>query len=548
MLIDNIGMRFKARSPVAVVIVSSLWLATVCNLPWWQALFKLPQLEGWHGVWSSILIAIMIAGAITSLLGVWVWRWTLKPIISVLIVVASLSTYYMLQYGIYIDTHMIVNLMQTDAKEMSDQINWRMALSVTVLCGPILFWMWSTPVLYPRTKRAVIQNGLLLVLGIAVAMGSVLVNSQEFISLMRNQTKLRFLINPLNTIYGLTNAYTQPLKRDETVQALGLDAVIDASPEHAPPLFILVLGETARSPNFSINSYNKNTNPMLSQESIVSFTQARSCGTSTASSVPCMFSNWGRAHFEKRRYDTENFLDVLQRAGYAVLWIDNQSGCKGQCGNIHQFETSNLKDPTLCKDDECFDEIMIKQLPDQIKKLPSERVQKGVVVVMHQMGSHGPAYYKRSPKAFKKFLPECSTEILSRCSQAEIVNAYDNTLVYTDYFLSQVISYLKKKSAVQPTVMLYVSDHGESLGENKLYLHGLPYAIAPDVQIHVPWITWLSPSFENQRGLTRECLNADKDQKITHDHLFHSVLGLMQVKTQVYRADLDVYKNCASAR
>ena len=191
---------------------------------------------------------------------------------------------------------------------------------------------------------------------------------------------------------------------------------------------------------------------------------------------------------------------------------------------------------------------MIKQLPDQIKKLPSERVQKGVVVVMHQMGSHGPAYYKRSPKAFKKFLPECSTEILSRCSQAEIVNAYDNTLVYTDYFLSQVISYLKKKSAVQPTVMLYVSDHGESLGENKLYLHGLPYAIAPDVQIHVPWITWLSPSFENQRGLTRECLNADKDQKITHDHLFHSVLGLMQVKTQVYRADLDVYKNCASAR
>jgi lipid A ethanolaminephosphotransferase len=257
-----------------------------------------------------------------------------------------------------------------------------------------------------------------------------------------------------------------------------------------------------------------------------------------------MFSHLGRSGFNGRENEFENMLDVLSRAGYALLWIDNQSGCKEQCARIPNVSTSELKLPAHCSSGECRDTVMLERISDEIAKLPSEKRARGTVVVLHQMGSHGPAYYKRTPNEFKSFKPECTDSSLSQCERSDIVNAYDNTIVFTDYFLSRVIAWLKAQEKHNTTAMLYVSDHGESLGEKNMYLHGLPYSVAPPEQTTVPMITWLSPKFEQLSRISTKCLQSQRDKALSHDNLFHSVLGLMAVKTNVYRRELDFFATC----
>ncbi|MDP5040476.1 MAG: sulfatase-like hydrolase/transferase, partial [Paraglaciecola sp.] len=220
---------------------------------------------------------------------------------------------------------------------------------------------------------------------------------------------------------------------------------------------------------------------------VIIYPNISSCGTSTAISVPCMFSFSGRDDFDvDTSAKTENAFDVLAKAkgGLSVLWRDNNSDSKGVAirQQIEDFRTS--QNNTLC-DDECRDVGMLVGLQEYI-----DQQAKDIFIVLHQMGSHGPAYFKRYPKAFEIYRPACQTAELSQCSDEEIINAYDNTIVYTDYFLSQVIALLKNNTEQFETSMIYVSDHGESMGENGIYLHGLPYSFAPDSQTKVPLVVW----------------------------------------------------------
>jgi lipid A ethanolaminephosphotransferase len=198
----------------------------------------------------------------------------------------------------------------------------------------------------------------------------------------------------------------------------------------------------------------------------------------------------------------------------------------------------------LCDGDECLDEVMLKGLDARLAALPAERRSKGVVLVMHQMGSHGPAYYKRSSQDQKRFVPECKTNALAECSHAELLNAYDNSIAATDRFLGRTIDWLKAQSTHYDTGMLYLSDHGESLGEYGLFLHGLPYGFAPDVQKHVPMVAWFSDAMRKREGLSNSCLHDTLDAPLTHDNLYHSVLGLMDVSTPTYRPALDAFGRC----
>jgi len=259
-----------------------------------------------------------------------------------------------------------------------------------------------------------------------------------------------------------------------------------------------------------------------------------------------MFSHMGKSDYEASPQRFENLLDVLQRAGLAVLWLDNQSGCKGLCDRIPNVVTRTLEEPGLCADGECFDEIMLKGLDERLAALDPVRRARGVVVVMHQMGSHGPAYFRRTPAAFKKFMPECATNVLQDCPGEQLVNAFDNTLVYTDHFLASAVKWLDQKSQASQadTALVYLSDHGESLGENNLYLHGLPYALAPDFQTHVPMVTWLSGGMQKRAGVRQDCLNQNADKPLTHDNLFHAMLGLLDVQTQLYKSGMDWFAAC----
>lgn len=529
-----------------MALISSVWLASIANLALWQQVFQLPEVNGFRGIAFAFGFGLIIAAAHTAILSVLSWRWTLKPLLTVFFLSAASGAYFMMSYGIVIDSTMITNVVQTDTKEALDLLNWRMLISLLIL-GVLPTWiLWRTPVQVLRISQQAISNTLMSVASVLVIVGVMLAIFQDFSSIMRNHTQLRYLVNPLNSYYAIGMVAAKPFQMDKkTLLPIGQDAQLAAlKPSEKPPLLLLVLGETARMGNFGVNGYERATTPELAKENIISLKGVMSCGTSTATSVPCMFSHLGKEDFESRKVNYESLIDVLHHAGLAVLWIDNQSGCKGVCERVPQALTKELQHPTLCKEGECFDEIMLQQLDERIQALPADRKAKGVVVVMHQMGSHGPAYYKRVPENFKKFQPECRSNALQECSREQVVNSFDNTILYTDHFLSQAIQWLKKSESHSATALLYVSDHGESLGENNLYLHGLPYRVAPDVQKRVPWITWWSNTFEKQTGLQRACLKNKSDKPLTHDNYFHSVLGLMGVTTEVYQARLDVHADC----
>jgi lipid A ethanolaminephosphotransferase len=534
--------------PLWLAVLASIWIATVCNVALWRELSRLPGLNGGQALTISIALALVIALATTALLSLLAWRWTLKPAITIFLLSAAFGAYFMMAYGVVIDKTMMVNTLQTDVRETRDLLNWRLLATVLVLAVLPLVLVWRQKIRRAGAARQVLANAATLAASCLVLVLVVFLFFQSIASVMRNYTHVRYLINPLNSFYALGAIAAKPFQRDESiVLPLGEDAKLGASytAQTKPPLLLLVLGETARSGNFSLNGYARPTNPLLAKEDVASQRNAWSCGTSTAASLPCMFSNFGREAYDSRPANYEGMLDVLQRAGLAVLWIDNQSGCKGACDRVPNVNTTQLQVPGLCDSGECFDEVMLHGIDERIAALPAERRAKGVVVVMHQMGGHGPAYYKRSPQASKKFLPECTDNALQSCSREGLLNAYDNSIVYTDQLLASSIQWLKAQEARSAPALLYLADHGESLGENNLYLHGMPYGIAPDVQKRVPWITWLSPGFEQRSKVTTACLKQQLDALVSHDNYFHSVLGLMNVQTSVYKPALDIYAHCA---
>jgi lipid A ethanolaminephosphotransferase len=323
---------------------------------------------------------------------------------------------------------------------------------------------------------------------------------------------------------------------------------------------VLVVGETARAANWGLSGYARPTTPELATLPVINFTGVTSCGTDTETSLPCMFSAVGRRQYDERRiHRSENLLHVAARAGVQVHWRDNQSGCKGVCDGFAQ-DTVAAVAPGLCADGHCLDEGLLRDLPALLRG-PDSRAAPVRLVVLHQIGNHGPAYYRRVPESFRHFLPSCDSDDLRQCSIESIVNAYDNALRYTDHVLATLIHRLQAEEV--DAAVLYVSDHGESLGEHGLFLHGVPYAIAPAVQRQVPMVMWVSPGFAAARGLDTGCLAARAASPgptstvpaapgpaaapaapATHDHLFHTVLGLLDVHTSVRETSLDLTHGC----
>lgn len=532
-------------------LILALWLSTVGNAPLWLAMLGLPE-SNHPGAWFGIAgFGLVVLAATVVLLSLVVWpRWR-RPVGLVLLVVAAGNSYFMSSYGVVIDPSMLANAVQTDAREARDLLSWPM-LPVFLL-GVVLpgWWWWKQPVQQVRAGSLVLRQIGLAVLATLLLLVMVWLSFENLASTMRNHKSLRYMVNPFNTVYAATRLVVgQTAHASQAVQPIGVDATLlgQASDVNRSPLMVLVVGETARAANIGLAGYARDTTPRLKQlqdrGELVYFSDVSSCGTNTQVSVPCMFSDLGREGYGESDTPFENLLDVVQRAGLAVLWLDNQSGCKGVCDRVPHAETRDLKDPELCPDGECFDEEMLRVLPERLRQLDPVRRARGTVVVMHQMGSHGPAYYKRTPTDFKVFMPECRSNVLQECSGQEIVNAYDNSVRYTDHFLGQTVAWLKAQK--RPTALVYVSDHGESLGEKGLYLHGMPYAMAPKEQTSVPMAAWFSKPMLGRLGWDQSCWLGQAGQPITHDNLFSSMLTLAQVQTHLYQPKLDVFSACPS--
>ena len=535
--------KFKSLRTEWVTLLASLYLLIGFNVFLWQHLEQVVP-AGLTGLWLSLAFAVMMLFAFNLILTLLAFRYVLKPVLILLFMSGAGVAYFMNQYGVLIDSGMFRNIAETNVAEVRDLLSFKFFAYILLLGVLPSVLLWKAPIAYRAWHRELLGK-LVVSASCVVALGAVaLVNYQGLSSLLRNHHELRLMLTPSN-IVGASFSYVS--ERVGTAarpfQAYGEDARRDAAWQRheRKSLTVLVVGESARAENFGVLGYARNTTPKLAQEQgLLAFTDVHSCGTETAVSVPCMFSGMGRKDYDARvAKNREGLLDILQRAGLAVQWRDNQSGCKGTCDRVQFIDVSNLKDPALCGDGECHDEILLQGLGELIDNLD-----KDTVLVLHQMGSHGPEYYKRYPAGAEPFTPVCRSNALDQCSQDEIVNAYDDTLAYTDSFLAKLIDTLRGHQDKVDTAMIYLSDHGESLGEYNLFLHGTPYAIAPEQQKHIPLLTWFSDNYKEDFGVDTDCLARLSDAPLSQDNLFHSMLGLLQVHTELYQQSLDMFAGC----
>lgn len=302
----------------------------------------------------------------------------------------------------------------------------------------------------------------------------------------------------------------------------------------------MVVGETARADHFSLNGYPRQTNPCLEQRRLLNYTRTTSSGTSTSFSVPCMFSFLTRRHFTPQKGASQsNVLDVLHQAGVRVVWIDNNSSDKGVCARIGSINLQHSPDPASphYAHGGYYDEVLLEGLGSHLEGTDAD-----VLIVLHTMGSHGPAYHRRYPPRFAKFRPFCGHDAPQHASIEEVVNAYDNTILYTDFVLDRMIAFLESIDGSCETFLYYVSDHGESLGENGVYLHGLPDVLAPAAQTHVPMLVWMSDRTAAVVAPDMALLQGRVDEPTSHDNVAHTLLGLFDVKTDLYRRELDLLR------
>lgn len=544
------GAWLQVMSPQRAVLLLTLYLMLAGNWPLWLALARI------GGSAAAVLALVLpmlglLAGATVALLALTAWSRGMRWLWWLVALVAAFAQYYMLTYRVAMDPGMLANVLQTDVREARDLMSWRMAGSVALVMLLPSWWLLRLRLPMVPWWRQLLMNLGLLALALVLAAVTIAAGSRQLAPLMRNHVELRYLMNPAAPLFSTAVAvYERWFSRPRALVRMTEGAALGPSYASAqrPLLFVLVVGETARADHFALNGYARATNPALAGRDVLSWRNVFSCGTSTYASLPCMFSPLGREAFISRSADYENLLDVAQAAGLAVLWLDNQGGCKGVCDRVHFADAINGLDAAqrqqLCDGGECSDEAMLVGLDARIAAQPEERRSRGVLLVLHQMGSHGPAYYKRSRGAQKQFEPECRTEALADCDHEALVNAYDNSIVATDDFLAKVLDWLQAKSARSDTGLLYVSDHGESLGEYGLFLHGMPYGIAPDVQKHVPMITWFSAPLRERLGLSEGCLRARLDERLTHDNLYSSMLDVLDVRSPSYQQALDLFAPC----
>jgi lipid A ethanolaminephosphotransferase len=490
-------------------------------------------------VFAGLLIAVTaLQFAVLALL---LPRRTIRPVLAVLFVATAFATYYMDRYSVFINPEMLQNVLHTDWPEAHELLTPALGLHLLLYAGLPLLLLSRIQIRSRPMPRAL---GIrLLTVAAALALTALVIFPQfrTLSSLIRNHREARNLVAPANYLSaGFRLARSELAAPAGPREVIAADATRSPRPVagHRPKLLVLAIGETVRSANFGLSGYARDTTPELRRLDLVSYPRVQACGTSTEVSLPCMFSAVGRRDYDEARiHRQQSLLHVLDRVGFKVHWLDNQSGCKGVCDGLPTERIAGDADPVLCDGERCLDAILLPRLA-AVAAEPGD-----LVVVLHLLGNHGPAYYRRYPDDFRRFSPTCDNAELSACSDAEIVNAYDNAILYTDHVLAAMVAYLQGL-ANRDTALIYVSDHGESLGENGIYLHGLPYAIAPAVQREVPMLMWLSEGLRESTGVDETCLRAGANAAVAHDQLFHSILGLLDVRTTAREPSLDLFAGC----
>lgn len=519
---------------VSLITVVSLYFAVVFNYPINEKIHELSQGQSIF----LFITPVLLTCAFIIIFSLIAFPYLFKSIVVILTITSAMAFYAALQYNTMFDYAMIENVFETNVDEASSYLSGA-SIFYLVVFGviPVLLLLKVKIVRHVSWSKEIFHRAAL----ISVAIVGVLLISvfyfKDYASIGRNNSYLNKMINPadaFNTVKYINNTYlTEPLE----YLTIGEDVQIIAAKNGKPTLMVVLVGETARAQNSAYNGYERETNPYTKDLGLIAFQNVSSCGTATAHSLPCMFSNMVRTNYNRDRANNQDdALDVLTHAGVKSVWIDNDGGDKAVAKNIEKEMISGDYSVDLCDGSSCYDEVLLQGLDERIQNTTGDQL-----YALHMIGSHGPTYWKRYPENMAVFIPACNRSDIENCSDEEITNVYDNTLVYSDYVIAQTIAKLKTYSDKYNVVMLYISDHGESLGENGLYLHGAPYMIAPKEQTHVPWYIWMSDDYANQKGIDKaSVVKKAATGEYSHDNLFHTILGLYGVKTDAKDNALDI--------
>ena len=526
---------------IPLCILTSCYILLFCNNTFWRKATDYLG-SGSGSLWALYLAMLALFVAVITPFST---KYLVKPVLIFLILVAAVASHFTDTFGALFDSDMIRNAMETTPAEAQHLITSQFIVHVAIFgIMPSLVIGWAK-VDHRPFMRKVFWNLTAILASLAIFGICGVTYSREYTAAVRQRRDIAKSVNPVAPIVSTARYFMSAGKEAAlVVQTVGADATVKPSepPIDKPRVTIIVAGETARAENFSLGGYPRETNPRLKAANVIYFPNTTSCGTATATSIPCMFSRFTRADFtHAKAMANETLLDVLAHAGIDVAWFDNNTGSKGVADRVQYLDLANSKDPRFCQGGECLDGIFLDKLDGWLDHVTGDSV-----LVLHQLGSHGPAYYLRYPEHQGRFIPDCRTPELGKCSTGEIVNAYDNSILYTDDFIATIIDRLKSRSGKMATGLIYMSDHGESLGEKGLYLHGTPYMFAPSQQTHVPFLTWFDNDFSKSMDLDTACLRKEALAPTSHDNLFHSVLGMMNVETSVYDKRLDVFAKCRS--
>lgn len=514
----------QALSLPFLILAVALFLLVTANVSFFEQVLAIYPFSSNAGF--IISITGLLFGLIWLLIQLFCYQSVAKAVLIAMLIIAAVCGYFTDTYGTVFDRNMMINTLQTDRAEAMGLLTPGFFLRVMLLgilpaCVIYKFRIKKEP-----WRRALIQRSVHLLatlILIGVCLGTF---GDQYASFFRQHKIVRSYTNPLTPIYAVIKLgldYTDKLQQPKSLILHASDAKSIKTVTAKPKLMVFVVGETVRSDHIGLNGYSRNTTPLLAnQPNIFSFQNALSCGTSTAYSVPCMFSYANKDDYDMDTADYhENVLDTLNKQGVNVIWRDNNSSSKGVADRVTFEDFKSPKVNPNC-DEECRDVGMLKGFDRLIK---TDSAPKDTLILLHQMGNHGPAYFKRYPKAFEAYKPVCMTNELSKCDNPSIINGYDNAIRYTDYFLNEVIKTLKPYEDKYDVMMIYASDHGESLGENNIYLHGLPYSIAPMAQKHIPMIVWSPPG----NGVDNQMISQMIDKPVSHDFITPTLLRYFDI-------------------
>lgn len=496
-----------------VVIMSSL-LFILFHYPFFKFVFNNVDYKSFTGVSIivSLVIAMLVANAFALFLIFFLSRLVGKILLVLFFIINAVAVYFINTYSVIIDESMIGNVLNTNYSESSSFFSIKLVLYVVLLGILPSIFIFKAKIITVTVKKFLVSISLTLLFLLTLAFA----NASNWLWIDKNSKTLGGLAMPWSYAVNIPLFYIHQFKKNEK-EILLPDATIK---DNQKSVVILVIGESARSENFSLYGYPKNTNPLLSKIPNVSHFNATSDATYTTAGIKSIVEH------ENTDELYEILPNYLYRNNVDVIWRTTNWGEPPV--HIKNYQNREALMPN-CKGDDCdYDGILLSGLKEQI--LASKK--NKILIVLHTSTSHGPTYSKKYPAQFEIFKPVCNSVELGNCSHTELVNAYDNTIVYTDYLLANVIKDLKQLQEYK-SAMIFVSDHGESLGENNLYMHGLPRSIAPKQQYEIPFIVWTSDNSARQM----------KPNKIlTQNYVFHSVLNFLNIQSPVYKEQMNIFK------